>query len=155
MMGQSQKLILIDRQKLDMKQSVVNSLGMFLAIAEGYLIKKGIKFNRHFGYYDHFNVTQDNPDLIRLKLLNNYQVFCAQKQNYLTYYKQYDFYPDNLPVEKLIQILKEYVKYAEHIQEGQLYQNILFIFTEEQKIPIHTSRYPSIRGFERCKAVGL
>ena len=72
----------ISLQQLDTKQSVVNSLGMFLAIAEGYLISNGIKINPIFAYYDHFNITSETPELIRLKLMNNYMTYSAQKQNY-------------------------------------------------------------------------
>ena len=73
----------LNLQKLETKQSVVNSIGMFLAIAEGYLIRNGIKIRPLFAYYDHFNVTSEKPELIRLKLMNNYMTFSAQKQNYL------------------------------------------------------------------------
>ena len=94
-----QATLQINLQKLETKQSVVNSLGMFLAIAEGYLISNGIKITPLFSYYDHFNITQQNRELIRVKLLNNYMSFSAQKENYLNEFGgSYDFYPDNYSV---------------------------------------------------------
>lgn len=128
-----QNQLLLDRQKLEIKQSVVNSLGMFLAIAEGYLISKGIHLKPNFGHYDHFYVTKDHPDLIKLKLMNNYQIFIAQKENYLNLYGTYDFYPDNFPVEKIREVVLSWIPYAEHIYEEKLYKDILLLFCEDER----------------------
>lgn len=128
----AQAQLYLDRQKLETKQSVVNSLGMFLAIAEGYLIKRGINLKPLFGYYDHFNITREYPEMIRIKLLNNYHIFIAQKQNYINKFRSYDFYPDNLPIEEIKKLLEKYVTYAKHIGEEDLYRNILSIFTEDE-----------------------
>ena len=130
-----QKQILINLQQLQTKQSVVNSLGMFLAIAEGYLKAKGINIKPQFAYYDHFNITKDPPELIRLKLLNNYQIFVAQKQNYLNIFKEYNFFPDNLPIQELKNIIKEWIPFAEYIHEEKLYNDILLaLYDDEEKI---------------------
>ena len=115
--------LLLERQKLEIKQSVVNSLGMFLAIAEGYLIVKGIHISPKFGHYDHFYITNDNPELVKLKLLNNYHIFMAQKRNYLDIYQKYDFYPDNLPVDQIKKIVESWIPYADYINEGKLYNS--------------------------------
>ena len=121
----------INIQKLDTKQSVVNSLGMFLAIAEGYLIAKGAKIEPLFAYYDYFNVTSEKHELIRIKLMNNYMAYLAQKQNYLIQFpNQYDFYPDNYSVEQIKSKIKEWIPYAIKIGEKELYENILALFDE-------------------------
>ena len=114
----------IDLQKLDIKQSVVNSIGMFLAIAEGYLIANGIKIHPVFAYYDHFNVTKESRELIRIKLMNNYMAYSAQKQNYLNKFHTYDFYPDNLSAEQIKNIIQGWLPYATQIGEDSLYLNI-------------------------------
>ncbi len=124
--------LLLERQKLEIKQSVVNSLGMFLAIAEGYLIVKGIHISPKFGHYDHFYITNDNPELVKLKLLNNYHIFMAQKRNYLDIYQKYDFYPDNLPVDQIKKIVESWIPYADYINEGKLYKDILLLFYEDE-----------------------
>lgn len=125
--------LLLDRQKLEIKQSVVNSLGMFLAIAEGYLISKGIHLKPNFGYYDHFYVTKEHPELIRLKLMNNYHIFLAQKENYLNIYHTYDFYPDNFPIEKIREVVFNWIPLAEHIKEEKIYKDILLLFYEDER----------------------
>jgi len=140
-----QSQILLNIQQLEIKQSVVNSLGMFLAIAEGYLKAKGINLpNPLFAYYDHFNITRDPPELIRLKLLNNYEIFMAQKQNYLNIFREYNFYPDNLPVQALKDIIKNWIPYAKYIHEEKLYNDILLaIYEDEEKI---VSYYDQIKN---------
>ena len=60
----------LNLQKLKTKQSAFNSIGMLLSIAEGYLITNYIKIHPAFAYYDHFNVTSERPELIRIKLIN-------------------------------------------------------------------------------------
>lgn len=124
--------LLLDRQKLEIRQSVINSLGMFLAIAEGYLIAKGINMAPKFAHYDHFYITKDTPELIKLKLLNNYHIFMAQKSNYLNIYNKYDFYPNNLPVEDIKKIVESWIPFAEYIKEGKLYKDILLLFYEDE-----------------------
>lgn len=121
----------INIQKLDTKQSVVNSLGMFLAIAEGYLIAKGAQIQPLFAYYDYFNVTSEDHSLIRIKLMNNYMAFLAQKKNYLKIFKQYDFYPDNFSVGKIKAKIKEWIPYAYKIGEQDLYNEIFALFDED------------------------
>ena len=120
----------ISLQKLDTKQSVVNSLGMFLSIAESYLISNRIKIKPIFAYYDHFNITSEAPELIRIKLMNNYMTYSAQKQNYVYTFLSYDFYPDNLSVEQIKNIIQEWMPYATQIGEGALYMNILKLFDD-------------------------
>lgn len=127
---QTQTQSLMSLQQLDIKQSVVNSLGMFLAIAEGYLISCGIKINPKFAYYDHFNVTSERRELIKLKLMNNYMTYSAQKQNYLNIYQQYSFYPDNLSPEQIRNIIQDWIRYAKQIGEDELYMNILKLFDD-------------------------
>lgn len=137
----------ISLQKLDTKQSVVNSLGMFLAIAEGYLISKGIKLHPLFAYYDHFHVTSEKPELIRIKLMNNYMSYSAQKQNYLHKYQTYDFYPDNLSPEKIRNIIQEWITYAIQIGEDTLYMNIFKLF-DDDVIQNNYSYYNDIQGYK-------
>lgn len=142
-----QTQIQINLQQLDTKQSVVNSLGMFLAIAEGYLISNGIKIHPLFAYYDHFNVTSERPELIKIKLMNNYMTYSAQKQNYLNKYHSYDFYPDNLPPEEIKNIIQGWIPYATQIGEEALYVNILKLF-DDNMIPNNHSYYKDIQGYK-------
>ena len=51
-----------------------------MSIVEGYLIANGIKINPIFAYYDHFNVSSERPELIRIKLMNNYMTYSAQNK---------------------------------------------------------------------------
>ena len=125
-----QKQTLLSLQKLETKQSVVNSLGMFLAIAEGYLIANGLSINPIFSYYDHFNVTSERPELIKIKLMNNYMVYSAQKQNYLNEFRSFDFYPDNFSNEQIKNIIQKWIPYATAIKEKELYMNILNLFND-------------------------
>ena len=136
----------LNMQQLDTKQSVVNSIGMFLAIAEGYLIANGIKIHPLFAYYDHFNVTKERPELIRLKLMNNYMTFSAQKQNYLNKFHGYDFYPDNLSAEQIRNIIQEWIPYAGQIGEEALYLNILKLF--DDGVQSNYSYYNDIQGYK-------
>lgn len=131
----------LNLQKLETKQSVVNSIGMFLAIAEGYLIRNGIKIRPLFAYYDHFNVTSERPELIRLKLMNNYMTFSAQKQNYLNKFHAYDFYPDNFSAEQIKNIIQEWIPYATQIGEQELYMNILNLFNDDSSISNNQNKY--------------
>lgn len=137
----------ISLQQLDTKQSVVNSLGMFLAIAEGYLISNGIKIHPIFAYYDHFNVTSERPELIRLKLMNNYMTYSAQKQNYLNKYHQYSFYPDNLSPEQIRNIIQGWIPYAIQIGEETLYMNILKLF-DDTSAQNNVSYLNDIQGYK-------
>ena len=136
----------INIQQLDTKQSVVNSMGMFLAIAEGYLIANGIKIHPLFAYYDHFNVTRERPELIRLKLMNNYMTYSAQKQNYLNKFHSFDFYPDNLSAEQIRNIIQEWIPYATQIGEEALYLNILKLFDDTNQN--NYSYYNDIQGYK-------
>jgi hypothetical protein len=106
---------------------------MFLAIAEGYLISKGIHIKPYFGYYDHFYITKEHPELIKLKLMNNYHIFIAQKENYLNIFHTYDFYPDNFPVEKIREIVSSWIPLAEHINSEKIYKDILLLFYEDER----------------------
>ena len=134
-------------QKLDTKQSVVNSIGMFLAIAEGYLIANGIKIHPLFAYYDHFGVTKERPELIRIKLMNNYMTYSAQKQNYINTFHMYDFYPDNLSADQIRNIIQEWIPYATQIGEESLYLNILKLF--DDGVPqSNYSYYNDIQGYK-------
>ena len=68
-----------------------------------------------FAYYDHFNITSESPELIRIKLMNNYMTYSAQKQNYLNKYLNNVFYPDNLSADQIRNIIQEWISYATHI----------------------------------------
>lgn len=138
-------------QQLDTKQSVVNSIGMFLAIAEGYLIARGIKIHPMFGYYDHFNVTSERPELIRIKLMNNLMTYSAQKQNYVNKFHTYDFYPDNFTPEQIRNVIQGWLPYAQSIGETELYMNILNQFSEGdtiQNINNDYSYYKKIQDYK-------
>ena len=137
----------ISLQKLETKQSVVNSLGMFLAIAEGYLISKGIKIHPIFAYYDHFNVTSEISELIRLKLMNNYMAYSAQKQNYINKYLEHSFYPDNLSPEQIRNIIQGWIPYANKIGEETLYMNILKLF-DDTSAQSNVSYLKEIQGYK-------
>lgn len=139
-----QEQLYLDLQQLTIKQSVVNSLGMFLAVAEGFLKSKGINITSHFGYYDHFNVERDYPELIKIKLMNNYHIFIAQKQNYLNLFNRFDFYPDNLPVREIKKIVNDWIPFAEHIGESELYKNILLLFCEDE-CKVYQSYYDKVK----------
>ena len=143
-----QATLQINLQKLETKQSVVNSLGMFLAIAEGYLISNGIKITPLFSYYDHFNITQQNRELIRVKLLNNYMSFSAQKENYLNEFGgSYDFYPDNYSVINIREKINEWIPLAAKIGERDLYTNILSLFSNDVNQKSH-SYYNEIKEYK-------
>ena len=141
----------LNLQKLETKQSVVNSIGMFLAIAEGYLIRNGIKIRPLFAHYDHFNVTSERPELIRLKLMNNYMAFSAQKQNYLNKFHTYDFYPDNFSAEQIKNTIQNWIPYASQIGEQELFINILNIFGDDNSISNNQNKntyYKDIQGYK-------
>lgn len=140
----------INIQKLDTKQSVVNTLGMFLAIAEGYLIAKGAKIEPLFAYYDYFNITSENHSLIRIKLMNNFMAFQAQKQTYFKIFKQYDYYPDNLTAEQIRNIVKGWIPYANQIGELELYQNIFSLFTDNNS-QVQKSYFDEIENYKDDK----
>lgn len=142
----SQVQIQLNLQKLDTKQSVVNSIGMLLAIAEGYLIAKGIKIHPLFAYYDHFGVTKERPELIRLKLMNNYMTYSVQKKNYINTFHMYDFYPDNLSADQIKNIIQEWIPYATQIGEEALYLNIFKLF--DDGVPQSYSYYNVIQGYK-------
>ena len=128
----SQELLLLNQQKLEAKQSVVNSLGMLLAVAEGYLKAKRLNIKPKFAHYDHFDVTKEPPELIKIKLLNNYHIFIAQKENYLGKFHQFDFYPDNFPLEEIKKLLLTWITYSQEIQEENIYTSLLNLFTEDE-----------------------
>ena len=127
-----QELLLLNKQKLEAKQSVVNSLGMLLAVAEGYLKAKGLHIKPNFAYYDHFDVTKEPPELIKIKLLNNYHIFIAQKENYINIFNQFDFYPDNFPPEEIKKLLSTWINYAKDIQEENIYTSLFNLFIEDE-----------------------
>ena len=65
--------------------------------------------------------------------MNNYQIFIAQKQNNLNIFKTYDFYPDNLPVKNIKELIGQFIEHAKQIGEKTLYKNIFAVFTEDEK----------------------
>jgi uncharacterized protein YoxC len=120
---------------------------MFLAIAEGYLISKGIKIHPIFAYYDHFNVTSEISELIRLKLMNNYMAYSAQKQNYINKYRENSFYPDNLSPEQIRNIIQGWIPYANKIGEETLYMDILKLF-DDTSAQSNVSYLKEIQGYK-------
>ena len=132
---QIQDYSLLQKQKQDLVHCN-NSFGMLLSSMESLFIKSGYNIKINFGYYNHFNVESwKTKEEIKAQIFTDLMAYKIQKLAYTQKYGKFDF-PDNPPIEEIIQIVKTWETKARDAQEKSLCKEILDLINDKNLKPI-------------------
>ena len=104
---------------------------------ESLLIKSGHKIPVLFGHYNHFNdISWKTEEEIRTQLYTDLMAYKIQKKAYNQKYHKFDF-PDYPPIEKIIQIIKDWKSITNNKQDQDLCDEILDLINDSNQKSIY------------------